>query len=371
MVDQKVLLEKALLITDKLLHLGEADYESDKTTDPSKIKQGLIARDFGIKEWDWPQGVGLFGLDKLQEKLGDVRYDAFLVDWFNANFERGLPSKNINTTAPYLTLCGLAERTGNAEWRQRCVSHAEWLMTGLPKTKDGGFQHVTSAIGNRDGVQLHDGQLWVDTLFMAVLFLAKMGRLHDRADWKAMAVKQFLVHVKYLFDIHTGLFFHGWSFPRNDHFGGIFWCRGNSWFTFGVMEFIEIMGDDLDAGVREWLVDTFIAQADALRARQAEDGLWHTVLLDDESYTEVSGSAAMARGILKGVNLGILGEDYRDCAERAIQAVMANVADDGTVLNVSAGTGMGMDAEHYRKILIAPMAYGQSLALASLVEALM
>jgi unsaturated rhamnogalacturonyl hydrolase len=37
---------------------------------------------------------------------------------------------------------------------------------------------------------------------------------------------------------------------------------------------------------------------------------------------------------------------------------------------VSAGTGMGMDQDHYKNITIMPMAYGQSLALIALYEAL-
>ena len=49
---------------------------------------------------------------------------------------------------------------------------------------------------------------------------------------------------------------------------------------------------------------------------------------------------------------------------------MNNIAEDGTVLNVSGGTGMGYNKEHYKNILIAPMAYGQSLTILALSEAL-
>ncbi len=68
--------------------------------------------------------------------------------------------------------------------------------------------------------------------------------------------------------------------------------------------------------------------------------------------------------------MGILNETYHDCAARAIEGICNNIAEDGTVLNVSAGTGMGYNAEHYKNITIRPMAYGQSLALISLIEAL-
>ena len=40
------------------------------------------------------------------------------------------------------------------------------------------------------------------------------------------------------------------------------------------------------------------------------------------------------------------------------------------MLQVSGGTGMGYNAEHYKNILIAPMAYGQSLTILALAEAL-
>ena len=59
------------------------------------------------------------------------------------------------------------------------------------------------------------------------------------------------------------------------------------------------------------------------------------------------------------------------CAEKAIKGIMKNIDKDGTVLNVSGGTGMGMNAEHYKNILIAPMAYGQSLTILALAEALL
>ena len=60
------------------------------------------------------------------------------------------------------------------------------------------------------------------------------------------------------------------------------------------------------------------------------------------------------------------------CAQKkALRGILDNIAEDGTVLNVSGGTGMGMDPEHYKNILIAPMAYGQSLVILALAEALL
>ena len=54
-----------------------------------------------------------------------------------------------------------------------------------------------------------------------------------------------------------------------------------------------------------------------------------------------------------------------------LEASLNNIAEDGTVLKVSGGTGMGYNKEHYKNILVAPMAYGQSLTILALSEALL
>ena len=369
-VSNELLLKKIDLVVNRLMNLGATDENADKNTAADAHKRGIIARDFGIETWDWPQGVGLYGLEKLQAFHCDNRYDAFFDGWAKNNLKMGLPSKNINTTAPYLTMAGVARRLGNEEYTMLCLDHVRWIMEQLPKTTDGGFQHVTSAIGDRNGVALHDGELWIDTLFMAVLFLNKMGQSYKRSVWANEAIKQFLVHIKYLFDTKTGLFHHGWSFNTMSNFGGIFWCRGNSWFTYGVIDFLDDCGDNINPAIKSFLIDTYKAQVDALVKLQAPSGMWNTVLTDPTSYEETSGSAAITAGILKGIKLGILDSSYAECADRAIAAICENVSEDGTVLNVSGGTGIGMNAEHYKNIITAPMAYGQSLTLLALCEAL-
>lgn len=365
------LLSAIARVVERLMHLGGADYEADKTSDKTAHTTGMIARDFGIEEWDWPQGVGLYGLCKLQKQTGNACYDAFFEKWFADNFAFGLPSRNINTTAPYLALLDFAVRTENKDMQARCLEHAEWLMQDLPKTEEGGFQHVTSAIGDRNGVSLHEGQIWADTLFMAVLFLNQAGQFFRRRDFVEESVRQFLLHTKYLCDKSTALFHHGWTFQGRNNFGGIFWCRGNAWFTYGLVDYLDAFTNiPLDEGVRSFLLATWRAQVDALLKLQDESGLWHTVLDDKESYCETSGSAAIAAGIVKGMRMGFLDESYRLAAQRAVRGICAQVDADGTVLGVSAGTGIGMDAAHYKNILIHPMAYGQSLALLALTEAL-
>jgi unsaturated rhamnogalacturonyl hydrolase len=368
LLNKKEIQGKLNLVIEKLMHLDGPENQADLESGGEAI--GFFRRDFGISEWDWPQGVGLYGLLKMMQFNGTEEYKDFLYQWFKENIAQGLPSRNINTTTPLLTLADLNEYYHDPEFEDLCLSWAKWLMECIPRTREGGFQHVTSANGDRQGVRLNENEMWIDTLFMTVLFLNKMGQKYQNEEWIDESIHQVLMHIKYLYNTKTGLFFHGWSFNRMDNFGGIFWCRGNSWFTLGILDYLDMFKGTMNKGVKTFILDTYKAQVKKLKELQSESGLWHTVLDDPDSYEEVSGSAAITAGILKGIRMGVLDDSYMQCAEKAILAILKNIAADGTVLNVSGGTGMGYNADHYKNILIAPMAYGQSLTILALVEAL-
>ena len=368
-INQKELEKKLDLVINKLMNLGGPEDEQELAEGGEKI--GFFKRDFGIREWDWPQGVGLYGLLKIMKIQQKDDYQDFLYRWFKDNISAGLPSKHINTTTPLLTLAELNESYHDEQFEQLCLKWADWLMCCLPRTKEGGFQHVTSANGDRQGVRLNENEMWIDTLFMTVLFLNKMGQKYNRQDWIDETIHQVLMHIKYLFDKETGLFYHGWTFNEYNNFGGIFWCRGNSWFTLGILDYIDMFQGTMNAGLKTFIIDTYKAQVAKLKALQdPASGLWHTVLLDSTSYLETSGTAAITAGMIKGIRYGILDDSYLPCVIKAVQGILENIDEDGTVLNVSGGTGMGYNAEHYKNILIAPMAYGQSLTILALAEAL-
>ena len=237
-INEKELREKLDLVIHKLMNLGAPENEDALQEGGEAI--GFFKRDFGIREWDWPQGVGLYGLLKVMQHDHNEEYRQFLDDWFRENLAQGLPSRNINTTTPLLTLVELNEPCRNETYEALCKDWARWLMTCLPRTQENGFQHVTSANGDRLGVRLNENEMWIDTLFMTVLFLNRMGQKYQEQAWIDEGLHQVLMHIKYLYDTHTGLFFHGWSFNRMDNFGGILWCRGNSWFTLGILDYIEM-----------------------------------------------------------------------------------------------------------------------------------
>lgn len=311
--------------------------------------------------WEWPQGVGLYGLFQYYMQTKDEKILDYLTGWYERRMKEGLPEKNVNTMAPMLTLACLYELTGEHNYYDLCKDWAEYALMGLPRTEEGGMQHMVT--GN-----YNEQQLWDDTLVMTVLFLAKWGTITKQYIYCEEAEYQFLVHIKYLYDTKTGLWYHGWNFLKRDHFAGALWARGNCWITVGIPELLDIM--EITPAVKRFLLQTLEAQIIGLKRYQCQNGMWHTLLDDESSYTEASATAGFGYGILKAVRMGYISNSYYKEGQKALEAVLACIAEDGTVKQVSYGTGMGDTLQHYRDIEICPMAYGQSLAIMLLQEAI-
>ncbi|HJC57116.1 MAG TPA: glycoside hydrolase family 88 protein [Candidatus Eisenbergiella intestinipullorum] len=310
--------------------------------------------------WEWIQGVGLVGIWKLFSRTGKKEYLDILTRYYDSQRKVGFPPCNVNTMTPYLVMSWLAEYLKSEEYMAPCREAAEWIMEEMPRTWEGGIQHQTSDDRN-------EGELWDDTLFMTVLFLANMGRILDRKDYQEEAQYQFLLHMKYLQDKKTGLWYHGWSFPERSNFAGAFWGRGNCWITIAIPELLDMIRcpEPVERILKGALEDQVRALADC----QAESGMWHTLLDDPDSYEEASATCGFAYGILRGVHTGILDARWEAAAKRALRPILSLISEDGVVGQVSYGTPMGrISKDFYRTIPICPMPYGQALAILFLIE---
>lgn len=315
--------------------------------------------------WEWPQGVGIFGLYKYYSVSGKKEILDFLIQWFDDRIDEGILERNVNTTAPMLTLACLYEMTGKESYLNFIEDWCDWMMKDkkLIRTGDECFQHMITGNPN-------DGEILIDTIFMSVLFLAKAGKLLKRQEYIDEANYQIMLHIKYLLNKNVGLFYHGFNFNRNNNYGEVMWGRGNSWYTVAVMELIEMT--ELDESVKRYFLTVYKNQVKALKKYSCkETGLWHTVIDDDTSYIEISASAAFLCGMMHGVRIGILPrEEYDALIQKALQHLIQYIEEDGTVKNVSYGTPIGENKEFYKEIPCCPMTYGQALMILALQEAL-
>ncbi|KAF2432188.1 glycosyl hydrolase [Tothia fuscella] len=334
-----------------------------------KLPDGRIIDTKGWNDWEWTHGVGLYGLWQYHTMTGSKSSLHIMQDWFKDQLAVGT-TKNINTMSPFLTLAYLYEKTGEETYVPWLDSWAEWAMHDLERTPYGGMQHVTYLSPNTN-------ELWDDTLMMTVMPLAKIGKTLKRAAYIEEAKKQFLLHITYLFDPTTGLFFHGWKFDASapggvgHNFARARWARGNSWITIAIIDFIDLLDLPESDPIRHQLLIVLEVQCKALKALQDDSGLWRTLLdvpASEGSYEESSATAGFAYGILKAVRKHYVGREYEEVGIRAVKAVIGKVSLEGELMDTSFGTGMGATLQHYKDIERTSMPYGQAMAIMALVE---
>lgn len=336
-------------------------YEDDDIFLKNMEGRNLAGDDIRLyQHWEWTQGVGVFGLWKLFSRTKEEKYLDILVRYYENQLSIGFPALNVNTMAPFLTMSYLGEHLRSERYLAPCREAAAWVMEKFPRTNEGGFQHMTSDT-------LNDQELWDDTLFMTVLFLANMGRIEGKEEYIREAEYQFKLHAKYLADPETGLWYHGWTFNGCHNFAGAFWGRGNCWVTIAIPEFLEMV--EVTPETRQLLTAALQAQVKSLATHQSESGMWRTLIDDPTSYAESSATCGFAYGILRGVRTGLLDRKYGPIACKAMAPMLSYIAEDGVVHQVSYGTPMGRETkDFYKNIELRPMPYGQALAMLFLSE---
>lgn len=97
--DKKKVQEKLDLVIEKLMNLGGPENGEELAEGGEAI--GFFKRDFGIREWDWPQGVGLYGLLRIMQARKNEDYKEFLYQWFKDNIRKGFPPKTSIPPRPF------------------------------------------------------------------------------------------------------------------------------------------------------------------------------------------------------------------------------------------------------------------------------
>ncbi|MCD7859864.1 MAG: glycoside hydrolase family 88 protein [Firmicutes bacterium] len=355
-------------IEDKLTKLVNSFcpvlYEDDETFLKNMEQKNLAGDDIRrYQHWEWTQGVGLYGIWKLFNCTKQEKFLRILTEFFDRQLQIGFPALNVNTVTPFLTMSYVGEYLHSERYLAPCRETARWIVEHFPRTEEDGFQHITSDARN-------DQELWDDTLFMTVLFLANMGRIEGNAGYLEEAKRQILLHAKYLADPETGLWYHGWTFRGRHNFAKAFWGRGNCWVTIAIPEFLQMA--PCDPATEKTLTELLLRQVQALAREQDPSGMWHTLLDDPDSYVEASATCGFGYGILRAAHTGRLDRRFEETAWRALAPILEQIDDEGILHQVSYGTPMGRESrDFYKNIPLKCMPYGQALAILFLIECLL
>jgi unsaturated rhamnogalacturonyl hydrolase len=308
--------------------------------------------------WDWPCGVAFYGICQAWEVTQNDEYIDLLLKWVDEYLEIGLPPLTVNAVSMGHTMITLYEATGNEKYLEIALKKAEYLRNETVRFGEGIFQHTVSS--NNDFPE----QAWVDTLFMAAYFLLRMGVKLKNKEYIDDGLNQYYWHEEFLQDDTTNLYYHGWDNLNQNNLSGVFWARGNAWAALTMAEALKLinylypMFMRIDGSLRD--------QLSALVRLQSEEGLWHTVLTDQTSYLETSASAGIAASLV------IYGQPlHKKYLPKALDGICRNIAEDGTVKNVSAGTAVMIDIDGYKMVPVKRVqGWGQGLTLAFLSSVL-
>lgn len=329
-----------------------------------KVARTTMQMDFNVDkkgDWDWGAGVALYGLRKVYETTGSQEIYNFIKTFIDANMANSQKiSYNINTTAPLLSVLLLYRETEEPQYLDFAEKFASWLMKEAPRLSNGALEHTV--INDKFA-----GEMWVDTVFMAGVFLTELGQMLNNAAYIEEGLLQARLHIEFLQTGGNGLLYHGYSLAGNHHLSGCLWARGNSWVTISIPEiFATLTGYEQE---KRWFFDRIHLQVEALATVQKENGMWPTILNDASSYEETSATAGFVYGISKSVHMGYLDKKYLLCAEKGYKAVLRHITEEGTVLDVSAGTGIQNSIQEYNTIpRKSIMPWGQGITLLMLCQ---
>ncbi len=305
--------------------------------------------------WDWPCGVAYYGISKAYEVTKNEKYLKLMKDRIDFYIELGLPSVwTVNTCAMGHCLITLYEATNDQKYWDILMTKIEYLRKEALRFGDNVLQHTVSA--NNDFPE----QCWADTLFMAAFLMLRVGVKLKDADLIEDALNQYYWHIQYLQNEDTGLWYHGYNNITKDHMSGFYWGRANCWAAYTMSQVGLILPEAYLYPKFLEIVGSLNEQLAALKECQTENGLWRTILDDEESYEEISASAGIAAAMLaKGNPL------HTPYINKSIKGLLENVSEDGRVMNVSGGTAVMKDREGYMGISKKWIqGWGQGMALA-------
>ncbi len=301
----------------------------------------------------WHAGVLAWGWVAMFETTRDEQYWTWTQAWVDRCLAQGAIIAHVNDVPLAYAALAVYERDPQPRYWALAQQAAAYIFEAAPRTVDGTLIHLSDMV-------------WVDTLFGVTPYLTKMWTVTGEARYLDEAVSQVQKHAAHLQDPVTGLYRHAWSEPRTDYSGPSFWGRGNGWALMAQAQLLAAVPAD-DARLPA-LLDDFRRQAQALLARQAADGMWHTVVPRSDFYLETSATALIAAGLAEAGKSNLFAAEFRDEMSSAAQAgraaVWLQVGADGAVKGVSGPTGPMEDEAAYNTIPMLEFSlYGQGAAL--------
>ena len=317
----------------------------------ARFRQRVLATKLETLNTGWedvlvPQGLALCGV------AGDEALGQLAERWCRPHLritragEPNFPKSPLKSGAPFqgvrlaaycgdwglpLVLVPLHRLTKRDEWRDFAIKIREHIISGSIRLADRGIAH-------NSGSPVVSERLWVDTLYYTAAPLAATFAITGRKDFAEEAVRQCLVHAKYLQDPTTGLFFHD-GVPNSPNRSEGFWARGNGWVLMSLLDTLTHVPADTPGWTG--VLESYRRLVTGLLPLQHPAGLWRIVPDDAESHLEVSGTTMILIGLLGGIEAGWVQPEMAARVTRGLSELCTWIGRDGALQGAQRPAGLG------------------------------
>jgi rhamnogalacturonyl hydrolase YesR len=279
---------------------------------------------------DWTQGAGDAGMLALAGISGDPKYRDALLAMGEANgWKPGPRMHHADDLAVGQAYAGLYFLYRDPKMIAPLRARLEAILSAPPEVQSLDFHQPYDQVS-----QLWS---WCDSLFMAPPVWMQLFAATGDERYLDFAVKNWWRTTDYLYDPVEHLYFRDSTyFDRREANGKkIFWSRGNGWVMAGLVRMLQLLPANHPSRAR--FQQLFQAMAETILTAQQPDGLWHSSLLDPQSYPlkETSGSGFYAYALAWGVNQGLLeGARFEPVIRKAWTALTSCVDAEGKLTHV-------------------------------------
>lgn len=291
------------------------------------------ADDYPYKSWSYPQGFVLWGFIRLYEKTGEQKYLDYVMQYCESHVTEtgeiiGFTGESLDDILTGSVLVWAYTQTKEEKYKTAC-RNIRRAFDDYPRNKDGGFWHGRNL----------PHEMWVDGLFMGLMFLARYGKyIDDEKFCFDETINQLSIAFDNCEKDGSGLLYHAYSEDRKARWAHPItgkapeiWCEGLGWYAMVLADVLEILpkthhGYGRISMQMQKLVDGLEMVQDSA------SGLWYQVVdkpSHPRNWHDTSGSAMFLYAIKKAGILGI--SDKEKCnsiAKKAFDGIKAKCTVD-------------------------------------------
>lgn len=313
--------------------------------------------------WNYPLGVTMYGLLHTAIAIGSEDIKNYIKDhvqlcidtleyalWDKEQYGGATSIHNLLTSIDSLDDCGsfasmmleVNKYLGLRDVKKVADYVGDYIYNQQSRLEDGTFFRKEMMH------HFHNMTMWADDLYMSVPFLVRYSQFTGDQKYLDDAANQFFGFKKRLFMPEEKIMSHVYDF-KYDSKTNVPWGRGNGWVVFSMTELLEVLPEDHPK--RNDLIEFLNTLCEGYLALQDDEGMWHQVLNDHESYPETSCTSMFIYAFSRGIRFGWLKnpEKYVKAIYKAWKGISKTSVDsNGNVYGVCRGSEFSFIADYYK-----------------------